>query len=80
MYILPESVLQSFSLTPLDLSHLKKTFSDMELLNVISSLAGTSTPACMIKKRVVQTVGRVLIKDYFECLLGDFHVKLKHNE
>ena len=42
--ILPERALRSFSLIPLDLSHLKKSSSDMELLNVTS--AGTSTSAC----------------------------------
>ena len=60
MYILPESVLQSFPPTCFNFSHLKKCSSDMELLNVptvISSLADTSTPDD--EKRVALTVSRV---------------------
>ena len=34
MWHLPERALQSLSLIPFDLSHLKKSSSDMELLNI----------------------------------------------
>ena len=49
--------MQSFSPIPLDLSHLKKSSSDMELLNITSVGTSSSACACMSVKDIHEVYG-----------------------